>query len=95
MYEAFGLNPCLLGCVLCLSNGIKNKAAAKTANSKGIFRNLRAFYAEANRARGEEKDRAFAPGPRVISEDCPYALSQRVLVAHVMRLAFAAFVWQF
>ena len=70
VYEAFGLNPCLLGCVLCLSDGIKNKEAAKKAKANAIFRNIRTFYAEAHRARGEEKDRVFAPGPRVISEDC-------------------------
>ena len=70
VYEAFGLNPCLLGCVLCLANGIKDNEAANMATAKDILRNIRVFYAEARSARGAEKDRLFAPGPRVPSEDC-------------------------
>ena len=70
VYEAFGLNPCLLGCVLCLASGIKKKDAANLATVNDRFRNIRVFYAEARVARGEEKDRLFAPGARILSERC-------------------------
>ena len=66
VYETFGVNPCVLGCVLCLASDIKEKDAAVTA--KDQFRKIRSFYREARAACGRDKDMVFAPGARILSQ---------------------------
>ena len=64
-YKTFGVNPCLLGCVLCLTSGIKEQAAL-AARPRDIFAAIRAFYAEARLRDKKDRDEVSAPGPRII-----------------------------
>ena len=65
VYDVFGVNPCVLGCVLCLASDINQKNDATAADQ---FRRIRSFYAEARAALGREKDIVFAPGARILSQ---------------------------
>ena len=46
IYDVFGINPCLLGCVLCLSSSM-DKRAARLLKPCEVFKELNVFYAEA------------------------------------------------
>lgn len=69
VYETFGVNPSLLGCVLCLASGIGDPQRAMRAAPADVLREIRKFYAETHRATGAARDCLFAPGARVLWQD--------------------------
>ena len=67
-YEVFGVNACLVGCVLCLTSGIRRQdlKAAMLTEPRVILKPIRDFYKEAGQISGGGRDAVFAPGPRIL-----------------------------
>ena len=67
-YEVFGVNPCFLGALLCLTSGIhhNDREMAQRAEPRAILKQIREFYKEAGQKSGRDRDAAFAPGARVL-----------------------------
>ena len=67
-YDVFGVNPCFLGCLLCLTSGIAptQRESAQRAEPRDILKEIRTFYKEVGQMSGRDRDAVFAPGARVI-----------------------------